>query len=247
MNYDERIAKADEELAKKQRHRDHLLVIKTAEAEIPSIWNTGQVTQAQLAAKYGISQITVRRILVDAGCVISRMRKLSPEERSEVASLIQQGERVDHLAGLYHVSRNTIRRVGLAEGALVKGVRKPRRSDEEYALIEAFDQEARARFGGAGLYNLGLGLKQWKSKKKHQDAIIHGGSTPAEPPVQTWTPVADDSGAMNDGPPPEPSEEDLAKIAEQPTPPAVEWPPPSHTPDPASPFAPTVEDDTRSF
>ena len=245
MSYDEKIAKADEELAKKQKHRDHLVVIKTAESEIPSIWNTGQVTQAQLATKYGISQVTVRRILVDAGCTISRMRKLSPEERAEVASLIQQGERVDHLAGLYHVSRNTIRRVGLSEGVLIKGVRKPRRSDEEYALIEAFDKEARARFNGAGLYNLGLGLKQWKSKKKHQDEILARSAQTAafvddpEPLVSPDNAIStlvdpDDSGAMNDGPPPEPT-------------PEVEWPPPSHTPDPASPFAPTVEDDTRSF
>lgn len=166
MSATDRLAQAEETLRRAEAHRRKLLQIKTAEQEIPSLWDTNQVTMARLAKDYGISPMTVRRILVDNGRAVHRFRKLTHEEKAEVVGLLKRGESPEHLAEVYQCSKATIRRVGLEAGALRKGQRKPRRSDAEYALILAFDEEARARFNGAGLYNLGLGLRAWQLKKR---------------------------------------------------------------------------------
>lgn len=170
MSAADRLAQAEQTLRRAEAHRRKLLVIKTAEQEIPSIWDTGQVTMTRLAKDYGISPMTVRRILVDNGRAVHRFRKLTHEEKAEVVALLKRGESPENLAEVYKCSKATIRRVGLEAGALRKGQRKPRRSDAEYELILAFDEEARARFNGAGLYNLGLGLRAWQLKKRTEAA-----------------------------------------------------------------------------
>lgn len=216
-NADEKYAKAEETLERAQRHRDRVLRIKTAEAEIPSIWDTGQVSQASLAKQYGISPMTVKRILQNAGRTIRRVRKLTDEERAEVGALLKSGENVDHIAQVYQVSRNTIRRTGLDLGVLKKGVRKPRRSDEEYEIIREWDTETRLRFNGSGLYNLGLGLRQYEARKKQMaDATTAAEAAPLPDVAFIDTPDTIDESAggdpnhplnqgspVNDGPPPE--------------------------------------------
>lgn len=211
---DEKLRKADEILQKQSKNREHLLVLQRAQVEIPSIWKTGEVTQTALARTYGISQATVKRIIQGAGLEVKRVRVLNEEERAEITSLLQQDANVDQLAAAYHVSRNTIRRVGQETGVIFKGTRKPRRSDAEYELIREFDNEARRRFGGAGLYNLGMGLKQWEHRRAiaasavadaEPDPGVDGGPilAPEEaypdipPPVQQWTP----NEAFNEGSP----------------------------------------------
>lgn len=171
-DFDDKIQAAEEKAARQVAYANKLRIVRTAEAEIPSIWDTGQVTITGLAKTYGISQVTVKRILKTHGRVIKRMRKLSDEERSQVAALLQQGHLPEALASKYGVSKNTIRRIGIEEGVFVKGQRRPRRSDAEYDVIREFDAEARSRFDGAGLYNLGLGLKSYDAKKKSEAAAL---------------------------------------------------------------------------
>jgi len=181
MDKEAQLAVANERARKAVEYRNKLLIIRVAEAEIPELHDTGEVTITALAKQYGISYPTVKRILRDAGRQDTRFRKLTEDERAEVAALIRQGRDHDHLAATYQVSRNTIRRIGLASGALQPGRRKARRSDEEYRLIAEFDQEARARFNGAGLYNLGMGLRQWQRRRGAQvEALKHANQTVIE-------------------------------------------------------------------
>lgn len=166
MDYEDRIAKAEERAARATAYKESLQRVAIAEREIPGIWDTGEVTVVALSETYGISPVTVKRILNSAGRVIKRVKKLSNEERAEISALIQQGEHIANLAAKYKVSQNTVRRAGLESGVLVKGQRRPRRSDAEYEVIRAWDAETRQRFAGAGLYNLGLGLKAYDHKQK---------------------------------------------------------------------------------
>lgn len=169
MNLEEKMAAAEERRRKAERYHDQLVRVSTAEAEIPGIWDVGQgqgLTMKKLAEQYNISLPTVRRILRDAGRPVSKWRKLTDDERAEVVALLRQGSELLSISQHYGVSINSVRRIGKEAGIIRRGRRRPKRSDEEYALIEAFDQEARARFNGAGLYNLGLGLRSWKRRKE---------------------------------------------------------------------------------
>jgi transposase len=182
VNKEEQLASASEKARKAVEYRNKLLIIRVAEAEIPELHDTGEITITALAKQYGISYPTVKRILRDAGRQDTRFRKLNDDERAEVAALIRQGRDHDHIAATYQISRNTVRRIGLQSGALKPGRRKARRSDEDYRLIAEFDQEARARFNGAGLYNLGMGLRQWQRRRGAQvEALKHANQTVLEP------------------------------------------------------------------
>lgn len=167
MSYDEKVAKAEARAERAARYRDQLKIVQVAEQEIPSLWDTGQVSQQQVARQYGISPATVKRILRDAGRQVTRQRKLSEEQRREVVALLRANENVAQVAHSYQVSINTIRRVGIETGVLEKGRRKPRRSDAEYEQIRAFDDELRQRFG-QGLYNLGIGLKSYDQRQREK-------------------------------------------------------------------------------
>lgn len=164
---DEKLSAAELKAARSASYRDKLLIIKTAEAEIPAIWDTGQVTLVALAKNYGISPMTVRRILRDAGRNTQRFRKLTAEEREEICGHLKQGATPDELSAAYRVSVATIRRAGIEGGAIDASQRQPRRSDEDYLMIQNFETEARARFG-AGLYSLGMGLRAWQARKRKQ-------------------------------------------------------------------------------
>lgn len=181
---DEKIAKATERATKMSAYADQLRRIATAEAEIPAAYRTGEVSKQKLAEQYGISSMTVSRILSDNGIAGATVRRLTDEEKREVVALIRAEEPLDAIAEAFSVSRNSIRTVGLKAGVLKPGQRKPHRSDEEYAQIAAFDEEARARFGGAGLYNLGMGLKTWQARRK---AAAAGEPVPAEELVEDET------------------------------------------------------------
>jgi len=181
MDYEEKIAKAEKKEADARKYRESLQRVAIAEREIPTIWDTGEVSVIKLSETYGISPVTVKRILNSAGRVIKRVKKLSAEERAEVSALIQQGEHINNLAAKYKVSQNTIRRAGLDSGVLVKGQRRPKRTDAEYEVIRAWDAETRSRFAGAGLYNLGLGLKAYDHKKKLQDKALARATSEPQP------------------------------------------------------------------
>lgn len=188
---EDRIAKAEQRAAKQNAYAEQLRRIATAEAEIPNVYRTGEVSKAKLAETYGISSMTVTRILTDNGIEGTTVRRLNDEEKKEVAGLIKAGEDLDQVAESYGVSRNAVRQIGLKAGVLQPGQRKPHRSDSEYELIEQFDQEARARFGGAGLFNLGTGLRNWQAKRRSEasgapvptPAEAHGDVGGAMPPT----------------------------------------------------------------
>ena len=220
QDLDHLIARANERERKARERSDQLRRIATAEAEIPGVWDTGEVTQNDLVETYGIAPATVKRILRDAGRKITRVRKLSEDDRRQVVALLKANEPIIVLADQFNVSQNTIRRVGLETGVLEKGKRKPRRSDAEYALIEAFDEECRQRFG-QGLYNLGIGLKAYHSRQKSKAAALaHANeakvaATP-EPPAHeapSEAPVDEDGNPIdtqlggNDNQWPEPAED----------------------------------------
>lgn len=182
---EDRIQAADKRAAKAQAYRGQLQRIAVAEAEVPNAYRTGEVSKSKLAEQYGISTMTVGRILAEAGIAGTTQRRLNEEERREVAGMIKAGENLDQIAAAYGVSRNSIRTVGLKQGVLQPGERKPHRTAEEYALIEAFDQEARARFGGAGLFNLGTGLRNWHAKQRREGANPNGDAAQAHGDVPT--------------------------------------------------------------
>lgn len=186
MTPEERYAKAEANAARAERYINQLRRVKTAEAEIPGIWETGQVSQKQLALTYNISTNTVKRILQDSGLQITRHRQLKPEDRAEVANLHKASIPIEQIAIHLGVSRNTIRRVLLQSGLVEPGQRRARRSDEEYELIRAADTELRARFAGAGLYNLGMGLRQHDMKLRARAASaaadqVKAPTVPTEP------------------------------------------------------------------
>lgn len=165
QDYDRLIAAAEQREAKAKARSESLRRIATAEAEIPSLMRTGEVSQNALVQKYGIAAVTVKRILRDAGIPVTRVRKLKDEDRAQVVAMLRANESILMLAKEYGVSQNTIRRIGMETGVLEKGKRKPRRSDAEYELIGEFDNELRQRFG-QGLYNLGIGYKAYLQRKK---------------------------------------------------------------------------------
>lgn len=164
-DFDDKIAKQEAVAQKALDRATRMRTIQRAEAEIPDVWDTGQVTQTALAKTYGISAVTVKRILRDSGRTVTRVKKLSHEERAEAGALIRQNVPIDAIAAQFQVSKNTIRRTGLDLGILTKGERRPRRSDAEYQVIKDFDDDVRVRFG-TGMYNLGLGLRTWEAKQR---------------------------------------------------------------------------------
>lgn len=179
----DQLAAAEAKAAKAAAYVNKLRVIKQAEQEIPGAYRTGEVTMQKLADQYAISPMTVRRILKDANVPTVKFQRLSDEQRAEIVQMLRAGEHSDAVATAYGVSRNTVRKVGLDAGVFTKGSRRPHRSDADYALIEAYDAETRARFNGAGLYNLGMGLKQWRAKKAAEAAALEAESAPAPAPA----------------------------------------------------------------
>lgn len=161
----ERLELAEERERKAAAHRDRLRRVATAEAEVPGVWATGETTKQKLADTYGVSVATITRILEVNGVPQTRIRHLSDEERKEIAQLLGSGTSSLELQAAYGVSHNTVRKIGLDFGILKPGERKPQRSDEEYERIQDLDKLARDRFG-AGIYNLGVGLKTWEQKQK---------------------------------------------------------------------------------
>lgn len=180
MTPEERFAKAEENAAKAERYINQLRRVAAAEAEIPSIWDTGQVSKKKLALTYNISVATVTRILHDAGRPVTRHRTLRPEDKAEICSLHKASVPIDQIVAHIGVSRNTVRRVLLDAKLVTKGQRRTRRTDEDYEMIRAADDELRARFGGAGLYNLGMGLRQYDAKLRARQAGV-GDLLPSEP------------------------------------------------------------------
>lgn len=172
MTPEERFAKAEENAAKAERYINQLRRVAAAEAEIPSIWDTGQVSKKKLALTYNISVATVTRILHDAGRPVTRHRTLRPEDKAEICSLHKASVPIDQIVAHIGVSRNTVRRVLLDAKLVTKGQRRTRRTDEDYEMIRAADDELRARFGGAGLYNLGMGLRQYDAKLRARQADV---------------------------------------------------------------------------
>jgi len=227
-NYEEAIAKAEENERKARLRGETLRRIATAEAEIPSLWDTGEVTQNQLVQQYGIAAVTVKRILRDSGRKVTRVKKLKDDDRAQVVALLRANENVMVLAQQFGVSQNTIRRVGLEAGVLEKGKRKPRRSDAEYELIQAFDTECRQRFG-QGLYNLGIGLKTYHQRQNAKaEALKHSNETDPRP---TYDPVLHD---------PNPVEDPDTQLGGNDSPAPV-WPPTLEEPDEVQTWTPTVE------
>lgn len=163
----QRLEKAEDRERKAAAHRDRLRRVATAEAEVPHAYATGETTKQKLADTYGVSVATIQRILEMNGVQTHRVRHLTDEERKEIASLLGSGTTSLEIQAAYGVSHNTVRKVGLESGVLKPGERKPQRSDEEYARIQELDELARQRFG-AGLYNLGVGLRSWEAKKKRE-------------------------------------------------------------------------------
>lgn len=159
----EKVALAEERALKAERYRDKLKLVAVAEAEIPGAWKAGNDNKANLAEMYGISTMTVTRILSDNGIEPTRLHRLSDEEKSEILALIQQGQVPNEIATAYGTSVSSVRKLGVEAGLLEKGKRAPHRTDEEYRLIKDFDTEAERRFG-ARLYNLGMGLRSWEKK-----------------------------------------------------------------------------------
>lgn len=236
----ELLARSEERERKARERSESLRRIATAEAEIPSLWRTGEVSQNQLVQKYGIAPVTVKRILRDAGLKVTRVRKLSDDDRAQVVALLRVNESIIVLADQFGVSQNTIRRVGLETGVLEKGKRKPRRSDAEYELIQAFDDECRQRFG-QGLYNVGIGLKTYKQRQKAKaEALKHATSEPQ--------PVDGDGNEIP--PPPEPLGSPPPVAPEDPDTqlggndnPQPAWPTDAETPEEAQSWRPPVEPD----
>lgn len=218
MTTAERLQKAEDRERKAAAHRDRLRRVSIAEAEVPNAYATGETSKQKLADIYGVSVATVTRILEVNGVQQTRVRHLSDEERKEIATLLGQGTTSLEIQAAYGVSHNTVRNIGLKFGVLKKGERKPQRSDEEYARIQELDQMAMQRFG-AGIYNLGVGLRTWEAKQKvaaegtQRDQQVNSLSEakssqpvnetnamtpPPSPPLSTdeW----DESGAGNDQP-----------------------------------------------
>lgn len=161
----ERLEIAEERERKAAAHRDRLRRVSTAEAEVPGVWATGETSKSKLADTYGVSLATINRILEAAGVPMQRTKQVSDEERKEIAELLRQHTSSLEIQAAYGVSHNTVRNIGLKAGVLKPGERKPQRTDEEYERIQELDQLARQRFG-AGIYNLGVGLRTWEAKKK---------------------------------------------------------------------------------
>lgn len=204
----ERLELAEERERKAAAHRDRLRRVATAEAEIPGVWGQPGVTKSKLADTYGISVATVTRILEVAGVPQTRVRQLTDEERKEIAQLLAQHTSSLEIQAAYGVSHNTVRNIGLKAGVLKPGERKPQRTDEEYRQIQELDQLAIQRFG-AGIYNLGVGLRTWEKKQevaaqgspREQEAQVDSQSAGAvqspEPSVEVSpAPVADTSPAQ---------------------------------------------------
>jgi transposase len=202
LTFDDQIAKAEADVERRLKFIAQRKRVRQAEIEIPTAWDTGQVSQQALANHYGISAATVKRILRDSGRKVTRLKKLNTEQRSEVVALLRQNENVAQLAVAYQVSQNTIRRVGMDAGVLEKGKRKPRRSNAEYEQIEAFDQELRKRFG-QGLYNLGIGLKAYHARQKDQAAALAHAEAEAkiyDPALHSLDPSETGSAAPTEAP-----------------------------------------------
>lgn len=209
---EDKIKLADERIAKQQAWSAQLRRIATAESEIPGAYRTGEVSKAKLAEKYGISTMTVSRILADNGIEGNAVRRLNEDERQEVLGMIKAGENLDQIAEAYGISRQAVRGVGLKAGLLKPGERKPHRSDEEYAQIEAFDAEARQRFG-SGIYNLGMGLRGWQAKKRSTEKTTvaeqlaeatesapEPEAAPVEAPVESGLPSVEEAHGVVDAP-----------------------------------------------
>lgn len=161
----ERLAMAEEREKKAVAHRDKLRRVSVAEAEVPSVWKTGEVTKKGLADTYGVSEPTISRILEAAGFPQTRFRRATDEERNEIVTLLKSGTTKEEIAEAYSMSVNTVRGIGLKAGVLRPGERKPQRSDEDYARITELNELAIQRFG-SGLYNLGVGLRNWQRKQE---------------------------------------------------------------------------------
>lgn len=198
----ERLAVAEARASAAEKHRAHLRRIAVAEQEIPRVWATGEVKKTDLAATYGVSTMTVGRILAKAGYEQQRIRRLTDEERKEIHTYLVNGTTKEEIAQAYGISVNAVRSVGLKSGALSPGERKPQRSDADYEAIAELDALAIQRFG-SGLYNLGVGLRTWLKKKQDVAAADErasgaGGIPPEEGPtaeaptqgVPTEAPVA---------------------------------------------------------
>lgn len=160
----EKLELADQRVRKMENYREKLRLVSIAEREIPGAWRGGNDNKQKLADLYGISTMTVTRILSDNGIEPVRTHRLSDEEKTEVIALIKQHQGIPEIAAAYGTSVSTVRKLGVEAGLLEKGQRAAHRTDEEYRLISEFDEEAQKRFG-AGLYNLGMGLRSWKKKQ----------------------------------------------------------------------------------
>jgi hypothetical protein len=212
----EKIAQADERLAKMQKHQAMLRRVAIAESEIPGAYATGQVSMEKLGEQYGISSMTVKRILKDNGVTPKGARRLTDEDVQEIGALILAGHSRGDLAQHYGVSEASVRAAGLKTGAYKKGQRKPHRTDDEYELIKEWDAETRKRFAGAGLLSLGNGLKDWERRraaKQAADANVAAGLTPegdVEPlPAE---PTNDTPATTEDFEAPETSEAEVSDI-----------------------------------
>lgn len=183
LTVEEKIARAEERSRKQTEYAAQLRRIAVAEAEIPGAFNTGEVNKTKLAEKYGISTMTVNRILEAAGIKGHTIRRLTEEEKQDVIGLLKSGNDPAEIAEAYNVAKGTVRTLGVKAGVLEKGVRKPLRTDEEYELIAAFDREARERFG-ASLYNLGTGLRSFQARRARESAAPEQAAAPAAPAAE---------------------------------------------------------------
>lgn len=177
LSVDEKIRKSEAKQQKAREYQLRLRRVATAEAEVPSAWNSGEHSKKKLAAAYNVSTMTISRILADNGIATPIANRLTTESRKEIVALLVQGEEGESVANAYGVSYSTVRKLGIEAGVIKKGVRKPHRTDAEYAVIQALDNDIRARFG-AGLYLLGTGLRAWEERKRRdaaEDASGAGG------------------------------------------------------------------------
>lgn len=216
----ERLEKAEARERKTREYRERLQRVATAEAEVPGAWATGEATKEGLARTYGVSVNTIQRILDANGVVTTRVHRLTDPERAEIATMLRQGTSSLEIQAAYGISHNTVRNIGLKAGVLRPGERKPQRTDEEYARIQELDELARQRFG-AGIYNLGVGLRTWERKQKL---------------AAEGAPVADDghggelASALQESVTPEPAPVPMGPPPSPPLLPTEEW----HEPDPGN-------------
>lgn len=123
-----------------------------------------------LAAKYDVSQETVRTGLKQAGVYTPHRRThVSDDTRETIKSQLSLGATIADVAQASGISAATVRKIGIEAGVIVPRGRRTR-SAEDFAELEKLDADLRS-VHGASLLSLGTALQGWRKRQKAQEAM----------------------------------------------------------------------------